>query len=104
MKISITGCANSCAKPQENDIGIMAIGKQRYKLFVGGRIGQKPSFAIPLDSYAPNEEAVIRFIGLTLDWLSERGRSKERFSAVIKRLGMKAFHVDVIQVWVQNYE
>ncbi len=30
LKISIAGCPNSCAKPQENDIGIMGIAKKRF--------------------------------------------------------------------------
>lgn len=29
MKFSITGCPNCCAKPQENDIGIMGVIKQK---------------------------------------------------------------------------
>lgn len=32
FKIALTGCPNSCAKPQENDIGFMAIGEPECNL------------------------------------------------------------------------
>jgi dissimilatory sulfite reductase (desulfoviridin) alpha/beta subunit len=102
VKISITGCPNSCAKPQENDIGIMTMGPRGYRLFIAGRIGRKPSLAIPLDSYAANEDAVIRFIARTLDWLAERGGPKERFASVIERVGQELFHSDVTKPWTQE--
>jgi dissimilatory sulfite reductase (desulfoviridin) alpha/beta subunit len=103
VKISITGCPNSCAKPQENDIGIMTMGPGGYRLFIAGRIGRKPSLAIPLDSYAANEDAVIRFIARTLDWLAEQGKPKERFASVIERVGQELFHKDVTQPWTQDF-
>ena len=102
LKISITGCPNSCAKPQENDIGIMTLGTSGYRLFIAGRIGRKPSLAIPLDSYATNEDAVIRFIARTLDWLAERGKPKERFAGVIERVGQELFHSEVTKPWTQE--
>lgn len=30
LKISIAGCPNSCAKPQENDIGIMGVARKKF--------------------------------------------------------------------------
>jgi len=103
VKISITGCPNSCAKPQENDIGIMTVGPKGYRLFIGGRIGRKPSLAIPLDLYAVNEDAVIRFVARTLDWLAKQGKPKERFASVIERVGQELFHSDVTQPWARDY-
>ncbi len=103
VKVSITGCPNSCAKPQENDIGIMTMGPRGYKLFIGGRIGKKPSLAVPLDYYAVNEDAVIGFVARTLDWLAERGKPKERFATLLERVGQELFHSDVTQPWAQDH-
>lgn len=32
LKVSVTGCPNSCAKPQVNDVGIMGVVKPRVEL------------------------------------------------------------------------
>lgn len=87
LKIAVTGCPNSCAKPQTNDIGIMAMGKTGYKIFVGGCVGRRPRWAIPLETPAPDADAVLRCIGATLDWLVRHGEPRERLAAVLERLG-----------------
>ena len=79
------------------------MGPKGYRLFIGGRIGKKPSLAIPLDYYAVNEDAVIGFVARTLDWLAERGKPKERFATLLERVGQELFHSDVTQPWAQDH-
>lgn len=102
LKIAVTGCPNSCAKPQTNDIGIMAMGKAGYKIFVGGCVGRRPRWAIPLEPPAPDAAAVLRCIGATLDWLVRHGEPKERLAAVLERLGPQGLIDAIVRALPRN--
>lgn len=91
FKVSITGCRNSCAKPQENDLGIMADGKRGYLVFVGGRIGRTPCLGFELDRVLPDASEVLAFMERVLTWLVSNGQKKERLGAAISRVGRQVF-------------
>ncbi len=91
VKISITGCRNGCAKPQENDIGIMADGKNGYRIFAGGKLGRNPQLGFVVERAFPDAAAVLAFIGRVLGWLRDNGQKKERLADVIARLGRAPF-------------
>lgn len=91
VKISITGCRNGCAKPQENDIGIMAAGKNGYIVFAGGKLGRSPQLGFVVERSFLDASAVLSFIGRVLIWLRDNGQTKERLADVIARLGRETF-------------
>ena len=102
LKIGICGCPNSCAKPQVNDIGIMAAGSKGYKLFIGGRIGRHPALATVLDAHARDEYSLMQFITCVFDWMARNGGPKERFAKVLERMGMDRFQREVVEPWLQG--
>ncbi len=95
VKISVTGCINSCAKPQENDIGFMAAGDGSWKVFVGGKIGRQPDLGENLFDVESHEQA-LELTGKILNWHRDNGQNKERLATVIKRIGKDKFTSEVI--------
>ncbi len=87
FKIGITGCPNGCAKPIENDFGVMCVAKG-YRVFVGGQMGKKARLGDRLSFTVPNVEALIRIIHASLDWFCEHAAGRERFGSTIDRVGL----------------
>lgn len=89
FKISITGCPNSCAKPQENDLGIMGT-KDGLAVFVGGKVGKRPRWADRLPILVADDEALLRVANAIIDWYIANGAPKERLGATIDRVGRES--------------
>ena len=89
FKIAASGCPNSCAKPTENDLGLMGVGKGQCQVFVGGKMGRCPRRADKLEGTV-SAQGAHDLIGSVLDWYVEHGRPKERFGTVIDRVGLNA--------------
>ena len=87
LKVSITGCPNSCAKPQENDLGVMGT-KDGLAVFVGGRVGKHPRWADRLPVLAKDDEMLLRMANAVIDWYIANGATKERLGATIERGGL----------------
>jgi dissimilatory sulfite reductase (desulfoviridin) alpha/beta subunit len=88
FKIALTGCANRCAKPQENDLGVMGSGPGRCKLTVGGRMGRTCRLGDELGASYPAGAELLAVIDAVIDWYATHGQSKERFGATIDRVGL----------------
>lgn len=89
FKIAVSGCPNGCAKPVENDFGVMGQGGNRCAIFVGGRMGRRPRLGdrLPLD--VPAEPgALVSVLEAVLQWYAENGEAKERLGATLERLGL----------------
>ncbi len=84
IKIGITGCRNGCAKPRENCIGLLAIGKGAWEISIGGKMGRNPSLATILKTVQNKEEAFSTIQNI-LTWLRDNGKEKERLSDLLDR-------------------
>lgn len=94
FKIGITGCPNGCAKPVENDLGIMGVAKG-YRVFLGGRMGRKPRLGDRLPVEIASEETLLRVIHAAIDWYCAHADGRERFGATIDRLGAGSLFADL---------
>lgn len=94
FKISITGCPNSCAKPQENDLGIMGT-KDGLAVFVGGRVGKRPRWADRLPMLVKDDETLVRVANAVMDWYSANGVARERLAATIERVGLASLQASL---------
>jgi dissimilatory sulfite reductase (desulfoviridin) alpha/beta subunit len=85
FKIAVSGCRHCCSKPQENDLGVMGVGK--YAVFVGGMAGKTPRWGnrLPFDIKEKNE--LFKIIDAAIKWYNKNGNEKERFGATIERIG-----------------
>jgi len=94
FKIAVTGCPNGCAKPIENDLGIMGLARG-YRLFVGGRMGRKPRWADSLPVQVAEEDSLLNLVERIIDWYAAHGRDKERFGETLDRLGLDRLLADM---------
>jgi dissimilatory sulfite reductase (desulfoviridin) alpha/beta subunit len=90
FKISVAGCRHGCAKPQENDLGVLGTAAG-LEVFVGGKMGKAPRFADRLPGTIATESQLLSTVVAVLDWYAANGNPGERFGSVIDRRGMAAF-------------
>jgi sulfite reductase (ferredoxin) len=61
----MTGCPNGCARPYNSDIGLVGKTKDKYTIFLGGRVyGDRMNFVyqdlVPTEEVVPTLAAVFR--------------------------------------------
>ena len=105
FKIAVGGCPNNCVKPNLNDVGIVG---QRipnpnfdkndktskrffngYAVYIGGRWGRSYNIGQKVNIDFTEKEAVLNFIEKIIMFYKDNGKTKERFSDTIKRLGFE---------------
>ena len=63
----MTGCPNGCARPYNSDIGLVGKTKDKYTIFLGGRVlGDRLNFIykdlVPTDEVVPTLVPVLRLL------------------------------------------
>lgn len=64
-------------------------GKHGFKIYIGGRWGKKTAEARPLGKFFTSEEDVLNTIEKAILFFREQGKTGERFSDTIERLGFE---------------
>ena len=64
-------------------------GQTGYKIYIGGRWGKKVAQGRPLDPVFTSEEEVLSIIEKAILLFREQGKTGERFSDTIERLGFE---------------
>ena len=88
FKIAVGGCRHCCAKPQENDLGVMGVSGG-FAVFVGGMAGKTSRWGDRLPFIVKNKTALWKLIGAVIDWFAKYGQPKERFGTTIERIGLQ---------------
>lgn len=86
MKISVSGCMNSCTEPAVRDIGIMGTPKG-FTIMVGGNAGVKPRLADVLVEHKEPQE-VLDIVDKILNYYEQNGKRNERIGKMIERIGL----------------
>lgn len=95
FKIAISGCPNTCTRPQASEIGIHGrldtAGKEAgYVIYIGGCAGRSPRYGIKLEKlYA--EDEVLCIIGRTVKFYKEHAGPRQRLGALIDEFGKDNF-------------
>ncbi|MFH0935631.1 MAG: coenzyme F420 hydrogenase [Candidatus Omnitrophota bacterium] len=100
FKIGITGCINSCIKPQENDLGIMGRfhnGHKGYVIFVGGKMGRSPKFGVKAFDFIETEERLLGIVKKTLEFYKKFGIEGERFGDTLERVGIEKYKEEALK-------
>ena len=66
FKVSLSGCEGCCGQPYINDVGLVAVARQRaggpseagFRVVIGGGMGWAPYVAQHLYGFVPPEQAV----------------------------------------------
>ena len=103
FKISVTGCAEDCARGLINDIALSAAvdpgGTAGFNLRVGGGLSTAPRFARWLDVFVTPEEApevVAGVVGIFRDAEDNRkARGKARIKFLVDRVGPEALREEL---------
>lgn len=92
LRISVTGCPNSCAHYQVCDIGFVGdflntpAGKiEAYRIYLGGHLGDGYAFGRELDRKIPAEEIKFYVERLVRHYLDGRSSAGESFQSFISR-------------------
>ena len=104
-KVSVTGCAEDCARGLINDISLSAAihadGTKGFNLRVGGGLSTQPRFARWVDIFVSPEEApevVAAVTGIFRDSEDNRkARGKARLKFLVDRIGPEALRAEIIE-------
>lgn len=91
FKISTAGCSRGCTDPYCADFGIIAVGADRFDIYLGGRGGSK----VPrhgkriLENISADQ--VLQVLDYVLEKYRQLGQENERLCRVIDRCGIDSF-------------
>jgi ferredoxin-nitrite reductase len=102
-KVSVTGCAEDCARGLINDIALSAAiaedGTKGFNLRVGGGLSSHPRFARWLDVFMTPEEAPEVVEGMTAIFRdseeNRKARGKARLKFLVDRVGPEALREEL---------
>ena len=86
-KISITACADSCAAPEINCIGLVGAirnGEEGFGVLVGGGLSSVPRIARDLGIWVPKDEAVAVLAAILDEWREDLRYRVSRVKARLK--------------------
>ena len=86
-KISITTCADSCAAPEINCVGLVGAlhdGREGFGVLVGGGLSSVPRIARDLGIWVPKEEAVELLVAILDEWREDLRYRVSRVKARLK--------------------
>src|SRR5918997_399581 len=103
FKVSVTGCAEDCARGLINDIALSAAiaedGTRGFNVRVGGGLSSSPRFARSIDVFVTPEEApevVAGVVGIFRDAEENRkARGKARIKFLVDRIGPEALREEL---------
>ena len=101
-KISITACADSCAAPEINCVGLVGAihdGREGFGVLVGGGLSSVPRIARDLGVWVPKEEAVEVLVAILDEWREDLryrvSRVKARLKFMVDDIGPEGLRLRV---------
>jgi len=102
FKIAISGCSNTCTRPQSSDIGILgfidtASTKKHagYVVYIGGSGGRNPKDGIRLDKIF-TEDGILALVERILKFYKSNAKPKQRLSLLIEDRGKGRFLKEIV--------
>jgi sulfite reductase (ferredoxin) len=97
LTVRMTGCPNGCARPYNCDVGLVGKARERYTVYVGGRVqGDRLNFIYR--DLVPLEEIVPTLVPL-FAYFKAAGEGSESFGEFCARKGLAD-----LQTWAAQYE
>lgn len=102
FKIAISGCPNTCTRPQGSDIGILgfmdttsAQKRVGYVVYTGGGGGRNPKDGIRLDKVFTEDE-VLALVEKIVKFYKNNAKPKQRLSLLIEEVGKDKFLKEIV--------
>ena len=96
LKLAVAGCPRNCSEALVKDVGVVAVGEDRWDVLVGGAAGASVRRGDVLATVDGHDE-VIRLAGVFMQYYRENARWLERSYDFVPRVGLdelKALLVD----------
>lgn len=97
LKIAISGCPNSCTRPQDSDIGIHGAidasstdKRPGYIVYIGGSGGRNPRRGVKIDKIFTEDET-LSLIGRIVRFYKANAKPRQRLSLLIEETGKDRF-------------
>lgn len=87
MKLATAGCPRNCSEAYVKDIGAVAIGDEKWEIYIGGAAGGTVRKGDLLDT-TTGDEATIRMIGRFIQYYREHAKYLERTYGFVERIGI----------------
>jgi nitrite reductase (NADH) large subunit len=88
MKLAVAGCPRNCSEALVKDVGVVAVGEDRWEVYVGGAAGASVRKGDLLATVRGRDEA-LRLTGTFIQFYRENGRWLERSYDFVPRVGLE---------------
>ena len=95
LKLATAGCPRNCSEAMVKDVGAVAIGDDRWEIYVGGAAGSQVRKGDVLCTVT-GEDEVLRITGRFMQWYRENAKYKERTHTFIERMGIERVRAVVV--------
>ncbi|MGI4802562.1 MAG: nitrite reductase large subunit, partial [Janthinobacterium lividum] len=106
LKMATAGCPRNCSEALVKDIGVVAIGDDKWEILVGGAAGSSVRKGDLLCTVV-GEDAVMLMAGRFIQFYREDAKYKERTHTWVERIGLeriKAVVVDDSEGWGERFD
>ncbi len=87
MKLATAGCPRNCSEAYVKDIGAVAIGEDKWEIYIGGAAGASVRKGDLLCTVTGHDESV-QMIGRFMQYYREHGKYLERTYGFLERIGV----------------
>jgi len=87
LKLATAGCPRNCSEAMVKDVGAVAIGDDKWEIYVGGAAGSHIRKGDVLCTVT-GEDAVLHITARFIQWYREHAKYKERTHSFIERMGI----------------
>ncbi len=86
-KLAVSGCPRNCAESMVKDLGVVAVGDDRWEIYIGGAAGASVRKGDVLATVDSSEE-VLRLTGVFMQYYRENANWLERTYDFVPRIGL----------------
>ncbi len=87
MKLAVAGCPRNCSEALVKDVGVVAVGDDKWEVYIGGAAGASVRKGDLLATVQGRDEA-LRLTGTFMQYYRENGRWLERTYDFVPRVGL----------------
>jgi nitrite reductase (NADH) large subunit len=96
LKLATTGCPRNCSEALVKDVGVVAIGEDKWEIYIGGAGGSHVRKGDVL-CIVDNEDDVLLYTGRFIQFYRENAKYKERTYTFVERLGIERIRSVVVE-------
>ena len=96
LKLATAGCPRNCSEAMVKDLGVVAIGNDKWELYIGGAAGahvRKGDLLCTVEG----EDAVMQIGGRFMQFYRDNAKWKERTYTFVERVGLERIRAVVVE-------